>query len=154
MSGQLTDDGTMATVIRCSECGAEQRYSFDVTGRDESDFQAKVEDNMRDLRLSRAQAEEDIARLNYDAFVDWAIEDFDDSHECPTYSVQTWFERDRAHVALYYGTNQDANDDLIVEWWDGAVAEAVEDGFLDPRDYLSSAIEYAESVGFTPKGKR
>ena len=55
--------------------------------------------------------------------------------------VDTWFERDRQYVALL-----DKDDEVIVEWWDGAVTEAVVDGFLDPRDYLTSAREYAESM--------
>ncbi len=131
MAARLGDDGTMDTVIYCSECGQEQRYNFD-----SAEANAETEDDA------------------YDAFVDWCLEDFESEHECPTYSIQTWFERDRAHVALYYGTEHDANDDLIVEWWDDAVREAIEDGFLDPRDYLGSAVEYAESVGLTPKGRR
>jgi hypothetical protein len=39
--------------------------------------------------------------------------------------LQTWFERDRAHVCL---TDLDGN--TIIEWWDAEVYEAVEDGFL------------------------
>lgn len=57
--------------------------------------------------------------------------------------LETWFERDRAHVDL----RRKSNDKTIVEWWDGAVHEAVEDGFLDPRDYHASAFEYAEDHG-------
>lgn len=62
--------------------------------------------------------------------------------------LQTWFERDRAHVCL---SRKDADGDVgdtIIEWWDEAVAEAVEDGFLNPRDYHGSAYAYAESHGF------
>ena len=132
MAGYLTDDGTMDTVIRCSECGREQRYTFDPAMPDTID-----------------DVQED-----YESFVDWCIEDFEDTHECPRYSVQTWFERDRAHVALYYGINGDANDTLVVEWWDKAVSQAIEDGFLDPRDYLGSALEYARSVGLAKKAER
>ena len=52
----LTDDGTLDTVLRCSECGEEFRYNYasDESGQD------------------------------YDAFVDWAIEDATKEHECPT----------------------------------------------------------------------
>ena len=57
--------------------------------------------------------------------------------------LHTWFERDRAHVEL---RNADT-DKTIIEWWDDAVAEAVEDGFLDPRDWEGSAKEYAASIG-------
>jgi hypothetical protein len=57
-------------------------------------------------------------------------------------AINSWFERDRAHVELY----DERNDKTIIEWWDDEVSEAIEDGFLDPRDYLGSAIEYAEDM--------
>lgn len=60
--------------------------------------------------------------------------------------LNTWFERDRQRVELLDARN----DETIVEWWDEAVSEAVEDGFLSPRDYHSSAYHYAASVGLLP----
>jgi hypothetical protein len=57
--------------------------------------------------------------------------------------IETWFERDRKHVELRY---KDAGE-TIMEWWDEAVAEAVEDGFLDPKNYHQSAYNYAISLG-------
>lgn len=57
--------------------------------------------------------------------------------------LHTWFERDRAHVEL----RDRVTDETIVEWWDDEVAQMVEDGFLNPKDYKGSAIEYARSVG-------
>lgn len=55
----------------------------------------------------------------------------------------TWFERDRAWVEL-----RDADTgQTIIEWWDDDVTAAVEDGFLDPRDWQGSAEEYARSMG-------
>ena len=57
--------------------------------------------------------------------------------------VATWFERDRQHVHLFCG---DENT-TILEWWDGAVTEAVEDGILKPGYYKSSAIAYAKHLG-------
>jgi hypothetical protein len=59
-------------------------------------------------------------------------------------TLQTWFERDRAHVAL---VDAETEQNTIVEWWDEAVAEATEDGFLDPRDYKQSAYDYAKQNG-------
>jgi hypothetical protein len=56
--------------------------------------------------------------------------------------VETWFERDRAHVALYDSRTQD----LIAEWWDEDVTQAIEDGFLNARDYHRSAYEYARHL--------
>ena len=60
--------------------------------------------------------------------------------------VATWFERDRAHVSL-----QDANDRPILEFWDEAVQEAVDDGFIKPRDWAGSMIEYATHLGIMRK---
>ena len=57
--------------------------------------------------------------------------------------LYTWFERDRALVQLRH----ELTGRKIVEWWDEEVNKAIEDGFLDPRDYEGSAIRYAESVG-------
>lgn len=50
---ELTDDGTLDTVLRCSVCGEEMRYNYDGT-----------------------------SALSYDSFVDWAIEDAEVEHEC------------------------------------------------------------------------
>ena len=60
----------------------------------------------------------------------------------PPFRVDTWFERDRSYVILY-----DANNKEVIEWWDQDVQQAIEDGFLNPKDYLGSAIEYAKSLG-------
>ena len=61
--------------------------------------------------------------------------------------LYTWFERDRAHVEI----RDEETDQTIIEFWDEAVFEAIEDGFLDPSDYFGSAIRYAESVGLIQK---
>lgn len=55
--------------------------------------------------------------------------------------IQTWFERDRAMVSL-----ETLDGETIIEWWDEAVSEAIEDGFLNPRRYHQSAYEYAEHL--------
>jgi len=54
--------------------------------------------------------------------------------------IHTWFERDRQHVELRHAST----DETIMEWWDDAVTDAVDDGFLDPRDWHESAYEYAK----------
>jgi hypothetical protein len=59
----------------------------------------------------------------------------------------TWFERDRAHVEL----RNTLDDSTIVEWWDEDVAGAIEDGALNPRDYHSTAHEYADVCGMLPE---
>lgn len=56
---------------------------------------------------------------------------------------QTWFERDRACVEL----RSKLDDATIIEWIDDDVLQAVEDGFLNPRDYHGSAYDYAADIG-------
>lgn len=57
--------------------------------------------------------------------------------------IETWFERDRAHVELRNKKTQKT----IIEFWDDDVGQMVEDGFLNPRDWHRSIFEYAQSVG-------
>lgn len=59
MTMQLGDDGTLDTVIVCSECGVELRYNWD--GGDEGD--------------------ERDGEGAYKAFVEWAKEDAADQHD-------------------------------------------------------------------------
>jgi hypothetical protein len=63
--------------------------------------------------------------------------------------LSTWFERDRSHVDL----KRKDTGETIIEWWDEAVTQAVEDGFLDPRDYHGSAFEYADTMGLLTGNK-
>lgn len=47
------------------------------------------------------------------------------------YRVETWFERDRSYVGL-----ENENGETILEFWDEEVLRAIEDGFLDHRDFF------------------
>jgi hypothetical protein len=69
-------------------------------------------------------------------------------------AVTTWFERDRAHVAL----QEVATGEILVDWWDEAVNELFEDGFFkndsilnQPRTlgpaFKESVVAYAEDIG-------
>lgn len=57
-------------------------------------------------------------------------------------SLQTWFERDRSLVAL----SDASTGRVVLEAWDEDVHALVEDGFLDPRDWHGSTVEYANSL--------
>ena len=57
-------------------------------------------------------------------------------------SLQTWFERDRSMVAL----SDASTGRVVLEVWDEDVHALVEDGFLNPRDWHGSAVEYANSL--------
>lgn len=67
------------------------------------------------------------------------------------YEVDTWFERDRAMVRVleYYKPAPGAavTEYEVACWWDEDVSQLVEDGFLDPRDWTGSAVDYAMSLG-------
>lgn len=61
-------------------------------------------------------------------------------------SLQTWFERDRGLVAL----SDACTGEVVLEARDEDVDALVEDGFLDPRDWHGSAVEYANTLGLVP----
>ena len=61
-------------------------------------------------------------------------------------TLGTWFERDRAHVSL----TEKSTGASILDVWDEEVAALAEDGFLDPRDWHRSAVEYANHLGLRP----
>lgn len=84
--------------------------------------------------------------------VEYGTNRFDESNT----AVDTWFERDRKYVGLYPKDDEgkpDTNAKAIVEWWDEAVDEAIEDGFLDPRDWHGSALSYAKQMGVIKETK-
>lgn len=61
--------------------------------------------------------------------------------------VNTWFERDRAHVAIIEVDTQET----LTEWWDEDVQSLCEDGFFvcgkGEKRFKDSVIEYAEYLG-------
>jgi RNase P subunit RPR2 len=61
---ELTDDGTMDTVVRCTNCGEEMRFNFDPDGPD------------------GIEEDKDAATAAYDAFVEECIETAEDEHDC------------------------------------------------------------------------
>lgn len=88
MAIELTDDGTMDTVLRCSECGEEMRYNYDPCGTEER--AKEIEADLPDYPPLTVQQIEDSVNLTlYDEFVEWAIEDATNDHECPQDSEPT-----------------------------------------------------------------
>lgn len=85
MSGRirLSDDGTLDTVLVCNSCGAEARYNYDASARDEQDNADRIEE-MRTTHSTATDAnlQEFVDEQCYDEFVQWAIEDFDSEHDC------------------------------------------------------------------------
>ena len=64
MAIELTDDGTLDTVLRCSACGEELRYNYDGG------------------RLLCEGTPGEAETQSYDDFVNWAIEDVESEHKC------------------------------------------------------------------------
>lgn len=54
-----------------------------------------------------------------------------------------WFERGGGYVEL----SNKRTGKTIIQWVDDEIQEAVEDGFLDPKDWHWSAYNYAKNVG-------
>lgn len=133
MAIELTDDGTLDTVLRCSECGEEFRYNFDEHGED-----CTVEDGSCDC---------------YDAFVEWAIEDAESEHDCapadePTEDDLTTTD----HETFYqYGTKVlelGARD----EWWFDKQTGGIRCNSLLGTfpDYRAAIRAYMDRVRFWP----
>ena len=52
--------------------------------------------------------------------------------------LHTWNERDRALIEL----RDKKRDETLVEWWDEEVGEALEGGWLNPRNLHESVYDY------------
>lgn len=69
------------------------------------------------------------------------------------YICTTWFERDRAHIALSTPRGR-----VVFELWDDAVLDAIDAGFLKPPsvprprdcDWLPAAVQYAIGMHLIP----
>lgn len=57
--------------------------------------------------------------------------------------ISMWFERGGGYVEL----SNKRTGKTIIQWVDDEIQEAVEDGFLDPKDWHWSAYNYAKNVG-------
>lgn len=77
MAGQLSDDGTMDTVISCPVCGEEKRY--DLVSWAEVALADRYPE--RDMDGSHYTCSDEDAERDYREFVEWAISDFDEEHE-------------------------------------------------------------------------
>lgn len=83
MAIELTDDGTMDTVLRCSECGEEMRYNYDPCGTEERAAELTEEIARTNPHWKPNQVSAMVDRNLYEDFIDWAIEDATADHECP-----------------------------------------------------------------------
>lgn len=90
-------------------------------------------DEARDAAWNEAL--EEVAEEN-DGFI-WTWEDSFYFQAHPSFKVETWFERDRQHVAL----EEEKTGQTLIDLWDEEVTEHVEQGFLDPKDYEGSLLE-------------
>lgn len=64
-------------------------------------------------------------------------------HRLSDTKCTTWFERDRANVDL----RSEKLGEMILDIWDEDVTQAVEDGFLNPKNWHQSIYDYALHLG-------
>lgn len=122
---ELTDDGTLDTVLRCSECGEEFRYNYDPCG---------TEERAEELR-TEGLSEDSINEALYDEFVEWAIDDAMGDHECPsnepdedaitTTDHQTFYQYGKVILQLF-GSRWRYLDGPVYRWLPSAT---------DPEDF-------------------
>lgn len=60
------------------------------------------------------------------------------------FRLERWEERDRVHVAVLHKDTEET----LYEFWDEAVHEAIQDGFLRPTDLFESMMELMVERGF------
>lgn len=62
---------------------------------------------------------------------------------CQTLHIETWYEMDRAHVAVY-----DEDNEVVSEWWDEEVHQAFDRGvFVEGKGFEDSVVAYLGKVG-------
>ncbi len=95
MSIELTDDGTMDTVLRCSDCGEEMRYNYDNgpedvrveyrQGESGGYWHIFTDGEMFDGvgYTSESAAEDGYNDACYQQFIEDSIEDAENDHDCP-----------------------------------------------------------------------
>ncbi len=63
------------------------------------------------------------------------------------YVLDTWQERDRFHISL----RNETDDTDVLDFWDEEAHQVIEDGFISPKNWIGSALKYAERLGRLPK---
>lgn len=131
MAFELSDDGTMDTVVRCAECGAELRYTFS-----------------GDAHTSECADASECAC--YDTFVDECIEDAESEHECnpePSEPEEGDITTEDHETFYQYGK-------LVLERMPGSwriVSDRVSTWLMyDTEDYTTALRAYMERVQFWP----
>lgn len=83
MTIQLSDDGTMDTVLRCSDCGEEWRYNYDASETEERALEVRSAYMLIMPHASNADANTHADETLYDEWIAECIEDISDNHACP-----------------------------------------------------------------------
>jgi hypothetical protein len=90
---QLSDDGTLDTVLCCADCGEEFRFNFDGMGPD-----GIIEDETE-------------AQAAYDAFVEGSIAEITDEHECGAHEYEG--RSGDVRILLNYDDRDDTYDGKV-----------------------------------------
>jgi hypothetical protein len=116
----LADDGTMDTVIRCTDCGTHERFTFAAT--DEESYESGEE--------------------GYDKFVDDCIEQMKDDHECPSRVYEYFINLDERGEFRADVRNEEGRSVYEI-----AEYGIFEDGFMSDRHDLDGLKKHLVSLG-------
>lgn len=149
MAIELTDDGTMDTVLRCSECGEEFRFTHDGLGiEDEDDRIAALLD--ANPGMTEARATDLLGEVLYEEWVDSCIAEIESEHECPQDEPQEDDITTGDHKRFYmYGRLILEQDDTRENRWYGYDSKRRQ--FIVRADTCEKAIRiYMDEVKFWP----
>ena len=149
MAIELTDDGTLDTVLRCSECGEEFRFNY----------ASQVEFNSDPEERDDPDPEKD-----YELFIQGCIEDVENDHECPadpdaeptepqeddlTTSDHETFYQSGERVLQIIKQNSFPSGKPVSEWW--FLDHGKWNGLGDfKEDYKAALRAYMERTQFWP----
>lgn len=68
--------------------------------------------------------------------------------------IGEWHERDRNSLVLYLKDEDGEAGEPIIEFWDEDYVQAVDDGFIDPRNPHESVFGYASDMGLLNPANR
>lgn len=145
MAIELTDDGTLDTVLRCSECGEEFRFNYDPGPRDAEDAAD---------RLQEAGGDQDKAdQAAYDDYVVECIFTIEGEHDCPPN------EPDDDDITTENHRTFRQNGRVVLEVYQAADAYTLWFGYergkqfqirTKPDDHVTALCAYMDKVQFWP----
>lgn len=157
MAIELTDDGTMDTVLRCSECGEEFRFNYDPA--EPITVHCQSHDSHIPGCVECEQVAEQDCADGYEAFIEECIEEIESEHECQSDDEPSDDEPDEDSITTtdhqkfyqYHRLVLEQDDEPNTDRWfyraDNGRQECLGTGFADCESALRA---YMERVQFWP----